>query len=108
MSAYTESMGLRHGRLFVIGSGVWQLAAALLVVLGAWADLGALMLAVFLVPTAAIMHRFWSAPDAETKMNEQISFNKDISLAGGALILLGFVVKAGDTLGYTLTGPLFG
>jgi putative oxidoreductase len=54
------------------------------------------------------MHRFWAAPDAETKMNEQIHFNKDISLAGAALILLGFTVKAGDSLGYTLTGPLLG
>jgi putative oxidoreductase len=101
MTAYTESMGLRPGRLFVIGSAVWMLSAAVLVVLGAWADLGALMLAVFLLPTAVVMHRFWSAPDAETKMTEQIQFNKDISLAGAALILLGFVVKAGDSLGYT-------
>ena len=31
MSAYTESMGLRPGRLFVIGSGLWQMAAALLI-----------------------------------------------------------------------------
>jgi putative oxidoreductase len=108
ISAYTESMGLRPGRLFVIGSGVWQMAAVLLVVIGAWTDLGALMLAVFLVPTAVVMHRFWAAPDAETKMNEQIHFNKDISLAGAALILLGFTVKAGDSLGYTLTGPLLG
>ncbi len=108
MSAYTESKGLRPGRLFVIGSGIWQFAAAVLVALGAWADLGALMLAAFLVPTALIMHRFWSAPDAETKMNEQIHFNKDISLAGAALMLLGFVVKVGHGLGYTLTGPLLG
>ncbi|HEX5404900.1 MAG TPA: DoxX family protein [Pseudonocardiaceae bacterium] len=108
MSAYTESMGLRPGRLFVIASGLWQLAGAALVVLGVWADLGALMLAVFVVSAAVTMHRFWSAGDAETKMTEQIHFNKDISLAGGALILLGFVVKVGDSLGYTLTGPLFG
>ena len=108
MSAYTESMGLRPGRLYVIGSGVWQMAAALLVVVGAWTDLGALMLAVFLVPTAVVMHRFWASPDAETKMNEQIHFNKDIALAGAALTLFGFVVKVGDSLGYTLTGPLFG
>jgi putative oxidoreductase len=60
------------------------------------------------VPTAVVMHRFWAAPDAEAKMTEQIHFNKDISLAGAALILLGFVVKAGESLGYTLTGPLFG
>lgn len=108
MTAYTESMGLRPGRLFVLGSGVWQLVAALSVLLGVWTDLGALMLVAFLVPTAFLMHRFWAADDAETKAAEQIHFNKDISLAGGALILLGFVLDTGDALGYTLTGPLFG
>lgn len=29
-------------------------------------------------------------------------------IAGGALILFGFVVSSGDGLGYSLTGPLFG
>jgi putative oxidoreductase len=108
MAAYTESIGWRPGRPFVIGSALWMVAGALLVVLGAWADLGALMFAIFLLPTAAIMHRFWSVSDAETKMTEQINFKKDISLAGGAVILFGFIIRVGDGLHYTVTGPLFG
>ncbi|MGV0634156.1 DoxX family protein [Mycolicibacillus trivialis] len=108
MSGYAESMGVRPGRLFVLGSGVWQLLGGLSVLLGVWTDVGALMLLVFLLPTAVIMHRFWAADDAETRAAEQIHFNKDVSLAGASLILLGFVLKAGDTLGYTLTGPLLG
>jgi putative oxidoreductase len=108
MAAYTESNGLRPGRLFVIGSGIWMLVAILLVVFGLWIDLGAAMLVVFLIPTAVIMHPFWRHTDVETRTNEQISFSKDLSLAGAALFLFGFTVAANDTLGLTLTAPLFG
>lgn len=107
ISSYTESMGLRPGRLFVLGSAVWMIVASTLLVLGAWIDVAALMLFVFLVPTAIVMHRFWADTDAETKANEQMHFSKDLSLAGGALMLFGFAVKTGDSLGYTLTGPFF-
>lgn len=107
MSSYTESMGLRPGRLFVLGSAVWMSIASALLVVGAWIDVAALMLLVFLIPTAFVMHRFWTATDPETKANEQIHFLKDLSLAGGALMLFGFAVKAGDSLGYTVIGPLF-
>lgn len=108
LTAYTESMGLRPGKLFVLGSAIWMLVASISIVAGIWADLGALMLAVFLVPTAFAMHRFWAVTDPETKMNEQISFNKDLSLAGAALMLFGFVVMAGGDLRYTVTAPFFG
>lgn len=105
MAAYTESKGIKPGKLAVLGSGAWLLTAATLVILGAWADLGALMLAVFLLPTAVIMHPFWREQDAEAKAGEQIHFNKDLSLAGAALALFGFFVTAGA--GLQLTGPLF-
>ncbi|MCA2276614.1 DoxX family protein [Mycobacterium intracellulare] len=107
MSAHTESMGLRPGRLFVLGSAVWMSIAAALLLVGAWIDVAALMLFVFLIPTAFVMHRFWTATDPETKATEQIHFLKDLSLAGGALMLFGFAVKAGGSLDYTVTGPLF-
>ncbi|MCA2276757.1 DoxX family protein [Mycobacterium intracellulare] len=115
LSAYVEAVGLRPGRLFVVGSAVWMLAASILLVLGAWIDVAALMLVVFLVatalfmhlPTALYVHHFWPVTDAETQVNEQNQFTKDLSLAGGALLLFGFAVKTGNTLAYTLTAPLF-
>jgi putative oxidoreductase len=36
-----------------------------------------------------------------------VSFFKDLSLAGAALMLLAFFAYAGHDLGLTLTGPLF-
>lgn len=108
MAAYTESKGIKPGKLAVLASGVWMLAGAILVALGAWADLGALMLAVFLLPTAALMHPFWREQDPQAKAAEQIHFNKDISLAGAALALFGLLVTAGAGAGLQLTGPFFG
>lgn len=60
MAAYTESKGIKPGKLAVLGSGAWMLTGAALVIAGAWADLGALMLAAFLLPTAFVMHPFWN------------------------------------------------
>jgi putative oxidoreductase len=75
--------------------------------LGIWADLGALLLLVFLVPTAVLMHPFWKETDAQAKMMEQIQFFKDVALAGANLMLMVLISHAGDDLGLTITGPLF-
>ncbi|MCV7314174.1 DoxX family protein [Mycolicibacillus parakoreensis] len=108
MAQYTESKGIKPGRPAVLLSGAWMLIGAALVVVGAWADLGALMLAVFLLPTAVIMHGFWKEQDPEAKTGEQLHFNKDLSLAGAALALFGLFATFGDQIGLQLTGPLFG
>ncbi|WP_338049542.1 hypothetical protein [Rhodococcus jostii] len=81
-------------------------AGALSVLLGIWADLGSLLLVAFLIPTAALMHNFWSESDPQTRQMEMIQFNKDIALAGAALMLFAFFAHDAD-LGLTLTGPLF-
>lgn len=107
MAAYTESKGVKPGRLAVLASGVWMLVGAALVILGVWADLGALLLAAFLLPTAVIMHPFWREQDPQLKAGEQVNFNKNVSLAGAALALFGFFVTAGANTGLQLTGPLF-
>jgi uncharacterized membrane protein YphA (DoxX/SURF4 family) len=102
-----ESKGLRPARPLVLGSGVVQLAGALMVVLGLWADLGGLMLFIFLVPTAVLVHNFWRETDPQEKMLEQVHFNKDISLAGAALFLAAFVAAHGDQLRFVLTDSLY-
>ena len=49
-------------------AGVCLLVAAISIVVGIWADLGALMIAAFLVPAAVLFHPFWSrdGPDRST------------------------------------------
>jgi putative oxidoreductase len=106
MSGYATSRGVPAARAAVVGGGVVLVLGGLSVLLGVWGDLGALLLVLFLLPTALTIHAFWKESEPGSRMNEMIQFNKDIALAGGALVL--FAVFSEDTLGLTLTGPLLG
>ncbi|MET7714233.1 DoxX family protein [Streptomyces sp. NPDC005407] len=107
MAGYAASRGVPAPVQATAASGVLLLAGGLMVVFGVWADLGALLLVVFLVPTALLIHPFWKETDEQAKTVEMVSFFKDLSLAGAALMLLAFFSYAGHDLGLTLTGPLF-
>lgn len=104
MAGYAASRGVPLARAATLASGVVMLLGALSVLLGVWGDLGALLLLVFLLPTAFLMHGFWRESDPAAKQMEMIQFNKDIALAGGALAF--FWVFSQDP-GLTITGPLF-
>lgn len=106
MGGYAESRGVPAGRLMVLASGVLLLVGGLMVLLGIWPDLGSLLLVVFLVPTAVLMHGFWRERDPQARQLEMISFQKDLALAGAALMLFAFFAHT-DDLGLTITGPLF-
>jgi putative oxidoreductase len=107
MAGYPRSKGVPAARLSVLASGVLMLAGGLFVLLGIWPDLGALLLVVFLVPTAIVMHAFWRETDPQIRQTEMISFMKDLALAGAGLALFALFAYAGDDLGLTITGPLF-
>jgi putative oxidoreductase len=107
MAAYTASRGIPFPVPATVGSAILLLAGGLSVLLGIWADLGALLLAAFLVSTAVFMHAFWKETDAGTRQMEMTSFLKDLALAGASLMLLAFFSYVGHDLGLTITGPLF-
>lgn len=107
MAPYAKSKGVPAPTAAVLGGGVLLLLGALSILLGLWADIGALLLVAFLVPTAVVMHAFWKEDNADARMTEMTQFSKDIALAGAALMLFAFFAYAGDDLGLTITGPLF-
>jgi putative oxidoreductase len=107
MAGYAGAKGVPQARLAVLVSGVLMAAGALLVLLGIWLDLGALLLVVFLVPTALLMHQFWKETDPMARQNEMVQFQKDLALAGAALVILALYGGYGADLGITITGPLF-
>ncbi|GAA2436115.1 DoxX family membrane protein [Streptomyces macrosporus] len=107
MAGYAAFMGVPASRAATVVGGVLLLLGGLSLLLGVWPDLGALLLVVFLVPTAFAMHPFWKKSDPITRRQTTTSFLKDISLAGAALMALGFFSLCGDDLGLTFTGPLF-
>lgn len=107
MTGYARSRGVPAARAAVLLGGVVLLLGGLSVLLGVWPDLGALLLIVFLVPTAVLMHGFWKESDPQAKLMERTQFSKDLALAGAALMLFALFARVGDDLGLVLVGPLF-
>jgi uncharacterized membrane protein YphA (DoxX/SURF4 family) len=107
LAAYAESRGVPLPWLATFLGGFLLALGGLSVLLGVWADLGALLLVVFLVPTAVLMHGFWKEGEAQARQQEMTQFLKDMALAGASLALFGLFSIAGNDLGLTITGPLF-
>ena len=106
MAQFAASRGIPMAKAGVIVSGLGLLAGGLSVLLGIYGDLGALVLAALFVIFAFGMQTFWKETDPMAKMNTQISFNKDLALAGGALAF--YLVFANvDSISWVVTGPQF-
>jgi len=106
MSAYATYKKVPAAKLAVIVSGLMILVGGLYVASGVYADLGALLIAIFLIPTAFMMHAFWKESDATAKQNEMSGFFKDIALAGAALIIF-VLVGSGANFGPSVTSAFF-
>ena len=100
MTGYAKYKKLPAAKLGVLISGLMLVLGGIYIILGFYADLGALLLAIFLVLAAVIFHNFWTETDATAKQNEMLAFMKDIALAGGALIVFALVVKHGAELDF--------
>ena len=106
MTGYAQYKKVPAAKLAVVVSGLMILVGGLYIVFGVYADLGALLIAIFLIPTAFLMHAFWKETDVTAKQNEQIAFMKDISMAGAALIIF-VLVGSGADFGPSITGAFF-
>ncbi|NDG67786.1 MAG: DoxX family protein [Actinobacteria bacterium] len=104
MTGYAQFKKVPAAKASVILSGVLFLLAAASLILGVYADLGALVLAVLLVVMAVMFHNFWTQTDPQQKQMEQIAFFKNISMAGGALVM--FAALAAQTEGARVIGPM--
>lgn len=106
MTGYAKYKKVPAAKLSVIVSGLIILVGGLYIALGIYADLGGLLIAIFLIPTAVIMHAFWKESDATAKQNESIGFFKDLALAGAALIIFA-LVSTGTNFGPSITSAFF-
>ena len=96
MTGYAQYKKVPLAKVSVYVSGLMILVGGAFIVLGFYADLGALLIAAFLIPTAFLMHAFWKETDATAKQNETIGFFKDLSLAGAALIIFALLHNGAD------------
>lgn len=107
MAGYSESRGVRPGRPLVLVTGVQMLLGALSVLFGVWMDVGAILLGLFTLSAAVLMHNFWAEKEPGDRQNEMIQFMKDLALTGAALMLLYLVWQLEGDAGLTVTDPLF-
>ena len=85
-------------------AGAWLLVADLSIRAGIWPDVGALMIALFLVPAGVVFHPFWTYSDPAARRTHESSFYRDVSLLGAAMALFVLFAMAGH-VPFALTGP---
>ena len=107
MTGYAKFKKVPAAKLSVLVSGALLALGGLSIVLGVYTDLGALVIAILLIVMALKMHDFWTQTDAQAKQTETISFFKNISMAGGALIIFAIAATEGSDYGWTLTDSLW-
>ena len=107
MTGYAKFKKVPAPKLSVLVSGALLALGGLSIILGVYADLGALVIAILLILMALKMHDFWTQTDAQAKQTETISFLKNISMAGGALIIFAIAATEGSDYGWTLTDSLW-
>jgi putative oxidoreductase len=107
MIDYSRKAGLPLPALAAWPAALWLAGGALSVALGIFPDVGALMLAVFVVPAAVYLHRFWDVKDPQQRRAESASFWRNATLLGACLCLFVFFATAGYAVHLDLTNPLF-
>lgn len=104
---YARSMGAPNPELLVPLSGVAIIAGGLMIALGLWADVGALLVIGFLIGITPIMHAYWKIEDPQMQQVQAAMFFKNLALLGAALIIF-YIYNQGQDLELSLTDSLFG
>lgn len=106
-TGYAKSMRFPLPLLAAWPSGVWLVAGSVSIALGIWADLGALMIGLFVVLAAAWFHRYWEIEDQEQRRTQKGNLLRNATFLGTALALFAFFATFGHDLALTITDPLF-
>jgi len=89
-ASYIASKGLPLPELGALIAIVVELGGGLLLLSGWKARPVALILAIFSVIAAVFFHAYWGDPDPAARMSDFINFWKNISIAGGFLMVFAF------------------
>jgi uncharacterized membrane protein YphA (DoxX/SURF4 family) len=105
--AYARMYNAPAPELLVPLSGIVAILGGLSVILGAWGDVGALLIAGFLAGITPIMHAFWKETEPMTRIAQTANFQKNVALLGAALIVFYLFNQLQGAAGLTITDPLF-
>src|SRR5262245_55086429 len=87
---YAAAHGVPFASVAVPISGILALLGGLSVALGYKAKWGAGLLALLLLPVTIMLHNFWAIQDPAAAQMHQVMFLKNVSMLGGALLILNF------------------
>ena len=91
-----KKMPVHPEKFGVLLSGLMILVGGLFILFGYYADLGAILIAAFLLFASIMFHNFWSIEDAATKQTEEMGFMKNMALLGASLMIFALVAKHSD------------
>lgn len=87
---------------------ICSMLGSVLVGVGLWPDVGALLILAFLVPVTLTMHRFWELEPGLPRKQKRDAFLSNTSMAGAALFIFAVVNQAQDVPLALVAEPLFG
>ena len=85
-AGYIASGGVPFASAVAVAVGLFELIAGLALVVGFQARWAALALAGFTIAASVLFHPFWSVP-ADQAFVQQLLFMKNVSVAGGLLLV---------------------
>ncbi len=89
-ASYIAAHGLPLPELGAVIAIAVELGAGLLVLIGWKARWAGLIVAIFTVVAGIFFHAYWADADAAARMGNYINFWKNISIAGGFLMVFAF------------------
>ncbi|MEM9033649.1 MAG: DoxX family protein [Actinomycetota bacterium] len=105
-AAVAEGRGIGNARTLTQVAGAIWIVGGVSIILGLFGDLGALLIAGQLVVLGVLIHPFWKETEPEAQQLEMTQFMKNLSMAGGALVIFAMFGGAGDVLDFVITDPV--
>ena len=87
ITGYAQSKGVPAAGLGVPVSGAMLIVGGVLILFSWHAIIGALLLVLFLLPAAFLIHNYWNESDPMMKANQHAHFWKNIALVGAAVLV---------------------
>jgi putative oxidoreductase len=105
MVPFGRSIGAPMAHISVPFTGAMMVVGGVLIILGFWADLGALLLVIFLPAAGYLGHPYWRDEDPMMRAAQKAQFWKNIALAGAALFFLYAFYEFGEDIALTVGDP---
>jgi uncharacterized membrane protein YphA (DoxX/SURF4 family) len=103
---YARAMGFPYPQVAGVPAGLWLVVASLSIALGVYPDIGSLMIAAFMIPTAWYFHGFWRLEDPQQKQMQMMLFFRNVITFASALIMFAFFAVFDEALRFALTGSV--